>query len=196
VARLQPRTGLAIKAGRDSDHNRCARPRGARRRQSLGGKPAGNKTRAMNPPPETVRHLPCTPGTKLGRLGAFNGGGCGELLRVTSQGDVRSSMAYPPSGAAAAKTPATSTARHGPYLLVRLRVRPERHRAQSCALALSISYLIYPVGAIHQIFTPTRACAEGSARRKPVPCVEWLFRWGEGTSSERSTSRQHPDLTL
>jgi len=31
---------------------------------------------------------------------------------------------------------ATSTARHGPYLLVRLRVRPERHRAQSCAIAL------------------------------------------------------------
>ena len=29
-----------------------------------------------------------------------------------------------PSGAAAAKTPATSTARHGPYLLVRLRVWP------------------------------------------------------------------------
>ena len=36
----------------------------------------------------------------------------------------------------AAKTPATPTARHGPYLLVRLRVRPERHRAQSCAIAL------------------------------------------------------------
>jgi hypothetical protein len=31
---------------------------------------------------------------------------------------------------------ATSTARHGPYLLVRVRVRPERHRAQSCAIAL------------------------------------------------------------
>jgi hypothetical protein len=30
----------------------------------------------------------------------------------------------------------TSTARHGPYLLVRLRVRPERHRAQSCVIAL------------------------------------------------------------
>jgi hypothetical protein len=28
------------------------------------------------------------------------------------------------------------TARHGPYLLVRLRVWPERHRAQSCAIAL------------------------------------------------------------
>jgi hypothetical protein len=40
------------------------------------------------------------------------------------------------SGAAAAKTPATSTARHGPYLLVRVRVRPELHRAQSCAIAL------------------------------------------------------------
>ena len=48
----------------------------------------------------------------------------------------RWAMAYPASGAAAAKTPATPTARHGPYLLVRLRVRPERHRAQSCAIAL------------------------------------------------------------
>ena len=180
MARLQPRTGLAIKAGRDSDHNRCARPRGARRRQSLGGKPAGNKTRAMNPPPETVRHLPCTPGTKLGRLGAFNGGGCGELLRVTSQGDVRSSMAYPPSGAAAAKTPATSTARHGPYLLVRLRVRPERHRAQSCALALSISYLIYPVERFTRYSPPPALCAEGSARRKPVPCVPVAVQVGGG----------------
>jgi len=41
-----------------------------------------------------------------------------------------------PSGAAAAKTPATSTARDGPYLLVRVRVRPEHDRAQSCAIAL------------------------------------------------------------
>jgi hypothetical protein len=65
---------------------------------------------------------------------------------ASSQGDVRSSpMVYiPPSGAAAAAQtnertppPATSTARHGPYLLVRIRVRPERHRAQSCAIALS-----------------------------------------------------------
>ena len=42
-------------------------------------------------------------------------------------------------GAAAAcqNSPATSTARHGgPYLLVRVRVWPERHRAQSCAIAL------------------------------------------------------------
>ena len=30
----------------------------------------------------------------------------------------------------------TSTARHGPYLLVRVCVRPERRRAQSCAIAL------------------------------------------------------------
>eukprot|EP00964_Phaeocystis_antarctica_P067677 scaffold40957_cov63-Phaeocystis_antarctica.AAC.1 len=41
-----------------------------------------------------------------------------------------------PSGAAAAKTPATSTARDGPYLLVRVPVRPEHDRAQSCAIAL------------------------------------------------------------
>ena len=33
-------------------------------------------------------------------------------------------------------TPATSTGKHGPYLLVRLRVWPERHLAQSCAIAL------------------------------------------------------------
>jgi hypothetical protein len=33
-------------------------------------------------------------------------------------------------------TPATSTGRHGPFLLVRLRVWPERHLAQSCAIAL------------------------------------------------------------
>ena len=62
---------------------------------------------------------------------------------------------HTPSGAAraAAKTPATSTARDGPYLLVRLRVRPERHRAQSCAIALrspapersSDNYLIFLV---------------------------------------------------
>ena len=32
--------------------------------------------------------------------------------------------------------PATRTARHGPYLLVRLRVRPEHDRVQSCAIAL------------------------------------------------------------
>ena len=40
-----------------------------------------------------------------------------------------------PSGEAAARTPATSTARHGPYVLrvVRLRVRPEHDRVQSCA---------------------------------------------------------------
>eukprot|EP00964_Phaeocystis_antarctica_P067670 scaffold40955_cov101-Phaeocystis_antarctica.AAC.1 len=37
---------------------------------------------------------------------------------ASSQGDVRSSpMAYPPSGAVAAKTPATSTARDADYLL-------------------------------------------------------------------------------
>eukprot|EP00964_Phaeocystis_antarctica_P135897 scaffold100291_cov61-Phaeocystis_antarctica.AAC.4 len=41
-----------------------------------------------------------------------------------------------PSGAVAAKTPATSTARDGPYLLVRVTVRPEHDRAQSCAIAL------------------------------------------------------------
>jgi hypothetical protein len=39
-----------------------------------------------------------------------------------------------------AKTPATSTVRHVPYLLVRdfeyVLLRPERHRAQSCAIAL------------------------------------------------------------
>ena len=55
-------------------------------------------------------------------------------------GDVRSSpMAHTQRGsgtAARAKTPATSTARHVPYLLVRVRVRPERHRPQSCAIAL------------------------------------------------------------
>ena len=36
------------------------------------------------------------------------------------------------------RPPATylSTARHVPYLLVRVRVRPERHRPQSCAIAL------------------------------------------------------------
>ena len=32
--------------------------------------------------------------------------------------------------------PATRTARHGPYLLVRVRVRPEHDRVQSCAIAL------------------------------------------------------------
>ena len=45
-------------------------------------------------------------------------------------------MAYPAVRPLPGKTPATSSARHGPYLLVRLRVRPERHRAQSCAIAL------------------------------------------------------------
>ena len=35
--------------------------------------------------PETVRHLPCTPATELGRLGAFNAGGRFELLRVVTQ---------------------------------------------------------------------------------------------------------------
>jgi hypothetical protein len=59
---------------------------------------------------------------------------------ASSQGGVRPSpMAYP-AVRAAAKTPAryrsTYTTRHEPYLLVRLLVRPERHRAQSCAIAL------------------------------------------------------------
>jgi hypothetical protein len=49
-----------------------------------------------------------------------------------------------------------STARHVPYLLVRVRVRPERHRAQSCAIALrSPALLSGPRGDLHQIFTPT-----------------------------------------
>ena len=42
-----------------------------------------------------------------------------------------------PSGAAAAQTPAsTLTARDADYPPVQLLVRPERHRAQSCAIAL------------------------------------------------------------
>ena len=51
-----------------------------------------------------------------------------------------------PSGAVAAPTHSPAppparylplrTARHVPYLLVRVRVRPERHRPQSCAIAL------------------------------------------------------------
>ena len=61
---------------------------------------------------------------------------------ASSQGDVSTPMAYPAvrplrekKTTLAKKTPATSTARHGPlYLLVRVRVRPERHRAQSCAI--------------------------------------------------------------
>jgi hypothetical protein len=58
----------------------------------------------------------------------------------------------------------TSTARHGPYLLVRLRVRPERHRAQSCVIALrspaperSSEY-----SDIHQIFTPSQCTRHNS----------------------------------
>jgi len=59
---------------------------------------------------------------------------------ASSQGDVATFPDGIPSGAAAAKTPATSTARHGPYLLVRLLVRvwPERHRAQSCGCAIAL----------------------------------------------------------
>ena len=66
-------------------------------------------------------------------------GRCGSLqwLPARVMSDLRTFPDGIPSGAAAAKTPATPpTARHGPYLLVRLRVRPERHRAQSCAIAL------------------------------------------------------------
>jgi len=76
----------------------------------------------------------------------------------SSQVDVRSS--FPdgiPSGAATVKTPATSTARHVPYLLafrvVRVRVRPERHRAQSCAIALRSPAPERSSNDIHQLFT-------------------------------------------
>ena len=56
---------------------------------------------------------------------------------ASSQGDVRPSpMAYPAVRPLPKLPPATSTARHGPYLLVQVCVRPERRRAQSCAIAL------------------------------------------------------------
>ena len=41
-----------------------------------------------------------------------------------------------PSGADAAQTPATSTARDAAYLLVGLPVRPVGHQVQSCVIAL------------------------------------------------------------
>jgi len=54
-----------------------------------------------------------------------------------SRGDVRSSLPDGiPSGAAAAQTPATYTARDADYPSVHLTVRPGVHQAQSCAIAL------------------------------------------------------------
>ena len=81
-----------------------------------------------------------------------------------------------PASAAAAppakrKTPATFTTRHGPYLLVRLRVRPERHRAQSCTIALP-SPAPDPACAIFTRYSPH---AISIARRDPPraapPCT-------------------------
>jgi hypothetical protein len=48
---------------------------------------------------------------------------------------------------------AASTARHGPHLLVRLRVRPGRHRAQSCAIASGLAASMRSPWCAHQIFS-------------------------------------------
>eukprot|EP00964_Phaeocystis_antarctica_P101269 scaffold66761_cov36-Phaeocystis_antarctica.AAC.1 len=56
-----------------------------RARASILGGTRNNNTDnlAAGTSPETVRHLPCTPATELGRLGAFNAGGRLELLRTS-----------------------------------------------------------------------------------------------------------------
>ena len=65
--------------------NRWARPRAARARQSWGETEINTRNIAGATFAETVRHLPCTPATELGRLRAFNAGGRLELLRVVTQ---------------------------------------------------------------------------------------------------------------
>ena len=65
--------------------NRWPRPRAARGRQSWGETEINTRNIAGGTCPETVRNLPCTPATELGRLGALNAGGRLELLRVVTQ---------------------------------------------------------------------------------------------------------------
>jgi len=87
------------------------------------------------------------------------------------------------------KTPATSTARHGPYLLVRLRVRPERHRAQSCTIALRsdkiLSYLSSgdPLHGIHQIFTSALCAGSGIGGRPARQTSQYLRSTSAGNNS-------------
>jgi hypothetical protein len=91
---------------------------------------------------ETAPYLLTGPGSRHG-LGAQPGiyGRCGSLQWLPAR--VMSVLprwhtqpAVRPLPKKAQTTPATSTARHGPYFSVRVRVRPERRRAQSCAIAL------------------------------------------------------------
>ena len=65
--------------------NHWPRPRAARGRQSWGEIEINTPNIAGATSRETVRNLPCTPVTELGRLGAFNAGGRLELLRVVTQ---------------------------------------------------------------------------------------------------------------
>ena len=83
-------------------------------------------------PTETCTYLVTGPGSRHG-LGAQPGTWSLRIpAMASSQGDVRSSpMAYPAVRPLPKLPLPLSTARHGSYLLVRLRVRPERHRAQS-----------------------------------------------------------------
>jgi len=76
--------------------------------------------------------------------------------------------------AAAAKTPATPTARHGPYLLVRLRVRPERHRAQSCAIALRSPAPERSSDLKHKVSAPRTE--DGTALNENVLTRSWHHR--------------------
>ena len=118
---------------------------------------------------------------------------------------VSASCKSPLSGAAAAKTPVTSTARHGPYLLYllvrRLRVRPERHRAQSCAIALR-SPAPERSSDIHQIFTSRRPSLlisalrfleTAPASRASDPAQPTKCRWASSNAPFPPTwRRSHP----
>ena len=67
-----------------------------------------------------------------------------------------------------------------------------RHQPGACALI----HLIYPVERFTRYSPPPSLVVKEVPEGNLCLVCRWLFRWGEGTSSERSTSRQHPDLTL
>jgi hypothetical protein len=95
-------------------------------------------------PTETCTYLVTGPGSRHGLEPSLGHGRRGSLqwLQARVMFDLprwHTQPAVRPLPKTPSLPPATPTslrtARHGPYLLVRLHVRPERHRAQSCAIA-------------------------------------------------------------
>ena len=145
--------------------------------------------------PRCEAYLVTCPGSWHGLEPSLGHGRRGSLRWLSA--DVRPSpMAYPAMRPLPAQTPAPyiranlthSTARHADYRSVQLRVRPEPHRGQSCAIALRAPLFFSSVYLPFKTTPARRSLAFGSRRTKGALDPNQVLR----TVPSKTADRQGP----